>query len=94
MIGYFLLGRERLRSYSVHEPPRPAADRVTRAEALEFIKDGFVFPAFVLPPLWLAARGIWLGTLAYGLAICCLAWRPMNSIATISQHAAGTRSAM
>ncbi len=73
MIGYFLLGRERLRSYSVHEPPRPAADRVTRAEALEFIKDGFVFPAFVLPPLWLAARGIWLGTLAYGLAAIVIA---------------------
>ena len=65
MLAYFLLGRERLRSYSVHEPANPAADRVTRAEALEFIKDGFVFPAFVLPPVWLAARGIWLGTLAY-----------------------------
>lgn len=65
MIGYFLLGRERRRSYSVHEPSNPSADRVNRAEALQFVKDGFVFPAFVLPPVWLAARGIWLGTLAY-----------------------------
>jgi Protein of unknown function (DUF2628) len=73
MIGYFLLGRERLRSYSVHEPPQPAADRVTRAEALEFIKDGFVVPAFVLPPLWLAARGIWLGMLAYAAAAATIA---------------------
>ena len=65
MIGYFLLGRERRSSFSVHEPPNPSADRVNRAEALEFVKDGFVFPAFVLPPVWLAARGIWLGTMAY-----------------------------
>jgi Protein of unknown function (DUF2628) len=65
MIGYFLLGRERRCSYSIHEPPKIAADRVERAEALEFVKDGFDFSAFVLPPFWLAARNIWLGTLAY-----------------------------
>ena len=65
MLAYFLLGRERLQSYSVHEKPNPAADRVDRAEALEFVKDGFVFPAFVVPPLWLAGHGIWLGVLAY-----------------------------
>jgi Protein of unknown function (DUF2628) len=65
MIGYFLLGRERRCSYSVHEPPHTTADRVARAEALEFVKDGFEFPAFVLPPVWMASRGIWLGMLAY-----------------------------
>jgi Protein of unknown function (DUF2628) len=69
MIAYFLLGRERRCSYSVHEPPHTAADRVDRAEALEFIKEGFEFPAFILPPFWLAARGIWLGALAYFAAI-------------------------
>jgi Protein of unknown function (DUF2628) len=69
MIGYFLFGRERRCSYSVHEPPHTAADRVERAEALEFVKDGFEFPAFVLPPIWLASRGIWLGTLAYFAAV-------------------------
>jgi hypothetical protein len=68
MIGYFLLGRERRCSYSVHEPPHTAADRVERAEALEFVKDGFEFPAFVLPPFWMASRGIWLGALAYAAA--------------------------
>lgn len=73
MLAYFLLGRDRLRSYSVHEPANPAADRVTRAEALEFIKEGFVFSAFVLPPVWLAARGIWLGTLAYFAAAIVIA---------------------
>ncbi len=68
MIGYFLFGRERRNSYSVHEQSNPSADRIDRAEALEFVKDGFVFQAFVLPPIWLAARGIWLGVLAYAAA--------------------------
>jgi hypothetical protein len=68
MIGYFLLGRERRCSYSVHEPPHTAADRVERAEALEFVKDGFESLAFVLPPFWMASRGIWLGALAYAAA--------------------------
>jgi hypothetical protein len=65
MIGYFLFGRERRYSYSIHEPPHTAADRVERAEAVEFVKDGFEFQAFVLPPVWMATRGIWLGTFAY-----------------------------
>ncbi len=65
MLTYLLFGRERLKSFSVHEQPNPAADRIDRAEALEFVKDGFAFPAFLLPPVWFAARGIWLATLAY-----------------------------
>ena len=69
--------RERLNSYSVHEGPSPAADRIDRAEALEFVKDGFLRQVFVLPPFWLARRGIWLGVLAYLMvasAILLAAW--------------------
>ena len=60
--------RERLQSYSVHERPHLAADRVERAEALEFVKDGFVRAMVLLPPVWLAVRGVWLGVLAYAAA--------------------------
>lgn len=69
--------RERLQSYSVHERPQPAADRVERAETLAFVKDGFVRPVVLLPPVWLAVRGVWLGVLAYAVAasaIVLLSW--------------------
>ena len=62
------MAREQLQSYSVHETSRPAADRVDRAEALQFVKDGFLRQVFILPPAWLARHGIWFGVLAYVVA--------------------------
>lgn len=68
------MARERLQSYSIHEKPMPATDRIARAEGLEFVKDGFVGAAFVLPPWWLARRGVWMGVLTYiGAAAAILA---------------------
>jgi Protein of unknown function (DUF2628) len=74
------MARERLKSFSVHEAPHPAADRIDRAEALEFVPDGFLKKAFLLPPLWLASRGVWVGVLAYAaaaVAILSVAWALM-----------------
>lgn len=71
------MARERLKSFSVHEAPNPQADRIDRAEALEFVADGFLKKAFVFPPLWLASRGVWWGVLAYAAAaavISSVAW--------------------
>lgn len=65
--------RERLQSYSIHEQPAPPADRIARAEALEFVKDGFVSSVFWLPPFWLARRGVWMGVLAYTVAAMAIA---------------------
>ena len=65
MFAYFFPGRERRQSYTVHERPDAPVDRVDRAEALEFVKDGFSFGAFVLPLVWLATHRIWMGVLAY-----------------------------
>ena len=73
MLGFGPFARERRQFYTVHEAPQPPRDRVERAEALEFVRDGFVWPAFVLPPVWLAARGIWMGVLAYGGCIAVIA---------------------
>ncbi len=64
--------RQRLQSYSVHEQAAPPADRIARAEALKFVKDGFVGAAFVLPPWWLARRGVWMGVLAYVVAAAAI----------------------
>ena len=69
MLHYFLAGREHTQSYTVHEPPVAAGDRVTRAEALEFVRDGFSWQAFLLAPGWLIERKIWLGFIGYLLAV-------------------------
>ena len=77
MLGFLWLARERTQSYTIHERPHPLADRLDRAEALEFVKDGFSFGAFLLPEVWLIAHGIWLGLLAFvaaAAAILALGW--------------------
>lgn len=56
---------KRMTVFTVHEPPSPPADRVDRAEALVFLKDGFNWSAFLLGPVWLLANRLWLATLGY-----------------------------
>jgi hypothetical protein len=64
--------RYRVAVYTVHEPPRPPVNRIDRADALVFVKDGFSWGAAFLPPVWLAFRGEWLGLAAYMAAALCL----------------------
>ncbi len=47
-------------TYTVHESPDVAADRVDRAEKLAFVKDGFNVWAAALTPFWLVANKLWL----------------------------------
>ena len=54
-----------MRTYTVHERPDPAADRVDRAEALVFVRDGFSWAAALLAPLWLIAHRLWWPLLGY-----------------------------
>jgi hypothetical protein len=61
------------RVYTVHEGPMPPVDRMDRAEALAFVKDGFSLPAFVLGPVWLLAYQLWLAMLGYVLAALAIA---------------------
>jgi hypothetical protein len=51
--------------FTVHEPPNPPADRIDRAEKLQFVRDGFVPLAAALPPLWMAMNQLWLALLGY-----------------------------
>jgi hypothetical protein len=44
-----------MRLYSVYQGPEARGD-----QALIFIKDGFCWPALVLPFIWPAWRGLWL----------------------------------
>ncbi|MEZ5898637.1 MAG: DUF2628 domain-containing protein [Hyphomicrobiaceae bacterium] len=59
-------------TYTVHEAPNPSADRVDRADELRFVKDGFSWLTAFIPPLGLAAKGLWLPLLAYIIAMTLL----------------------
>jgi hypothetical protein len=54
-----------MRTYTIHERPAPAADRVDRAEGLVFIKDGFSWAAALFAPLWLIVHRLWWPLLGY-----------------------------
>lgn len=58
---------------TIHEPPEPAADKLDRAAALAFIRDGFSFVAALLAPVWMLFSGVWIGTLVYVAALALLA---------------------
>jgi Protein of unknown function (DUF2628) len=54
--------------FTIHEQPDPPADRIDRAEKLEFVRDGFTPLAAALPPLWMAMNRLWIVLLGYLLA--------------------------
>jgi Protein of unknown function (DUF2628) len=59
---------------TVHEPPRPPADRVARAEKLAFVKDGFHPQAAAFAPFWLLGQQLWLPLLAYAAIFALAQW--------------------
>ena len=61
-----------MRVYTVHEPADPPADRIDRAEALRFVRDGFTWTAALFAPLWMIARGLWLALLLYVIGVAAL----------------------
>ena len=52
-------------TYTVHEPPPRKTESVTAPECFVFVRDGFYFWAFLLPPVWLFVRRLWLALLIY-----------------------------
>lgn len=46
--------------YSVYEPPSEAKDLVERADRLAFVREGFSWPALLVPLLWLLYYRMWL----------------------------------
>src|SRR6185312_4074585 len=58
-------------TYTVHAPPSrngSAAD----PQRFEFVRDGFHFWAFVLAPVWLLAKQLWLVFVGYLLLIAAI----------------------
>ena len=58
--------------FTVHEPPNPPADRIERAEQLEFVRDGFTLLAGLIPPLWMVLNRLWIALLVYLLAVAAV----------------------
>ena len=58
--------------YTVHEPQRLAESLEARADALVFVREGFSPAAFVLGPLWLVAKRLWLPLAGYVAALIAL----------------------
>jgi hypothetical protein len=52
-------------TYTVHEPPPRKGETATAPERFVFVRDGFYVWAFLLAPLWLLWRRLWLAFAIY-----------------------------
>jgi hypothetical protein len=52
-------------TYTVHAPPPKAGETASDPQRFRFVRDGFYVWAFVLAPLWLLLRRLWLVLLGY-----------------------------
>ena len=68
-----------MKSFTVHEPPEPPAERIDRASSLVFVKEGFSWGAFLFAPLWLVLHSLWAGFGAY-LAVA-IVWTILADLA-------------
>jgi Protein of unknown function (DUF2628) len=60
--------------YSVYEPPDKAPEVLVRAEALAFVKEGFSWPALLVPGLWLLFQRMWLEFVLFVVLFVVLGW--------------------
>ena len=58
--------------YTVHEPPLRAVDDLADPERFVFVRDGFYVWAFLLTPLWLLWRRLWLVLVGYLVFLAAL----------------------
>lgn len=74
MITLLMKAREQsyVAVYSVYEPPSPPADRIDRAEAMMFIREGFSWGAALLTPFWMAANRMWAALVIYLAVLAAL----------------------
>jgi|SRR5581483_2727022 len=57
--------------YTVHEPPLKASEPAD-PDRYVFVRDGFHFWAFLLGPVWMIWRGLWLVLLCYLLVLVAI----------------------
>ncbi|WP_041344628.1 DUF2628 domain-containing protein [Nitrobacter winogradskyi] len=74
--------------YTVHAPPADGPDGRGATDNFVFVRDGFSFGAFVLGPIWLLYRRLWL--VLAGYLVLSIA---MEVVMTLLRVGAGTRVA-
>ncbi len=52
-------------TYTVHAPPPEKGETASAPERFRYVRDGFSFWAFLIPPLWLLAYRLWLAFFVY-----------------------------
>ena len=55
--------------YTVHEPRKLTGNPVRDAERFQFVRDGFYVWAFLLGPVWMLFRRMWLVFVLYAIAM-------------------------
>jgi Protein of unknown function (DUF2628) len=60
--------------YSVYEPPKVAPDLIERSDRLAFVKEGFSWPAFLVPLLWLIYYRMWVEFILLVAVYAALQW--------------------
>jgi hypothetical protein len=58
--------------YTVHEPPPRRGGGETDTSRFAFVRDGFHMWAFLLPPVWMVVRRLWLVLLLYLLLMAAV----------------------
>lgn len=75
--------------FTVHEPP-PSGDLMRDAERVAFVRDGFSWPAFLIPFVWLLWHRMWLVLVLWIAVVVLLQWgtsllgEPAPLIATVA----------
>lgn len=59
-------------TYTVHEPLPRKNESVAHPERFVFVRDGFHFWAFLLPPLWFIVKRLWLALILYVIVTVAL----------------------
>jgi hypothetical protein len=59
-------------SFSVYEPPETAPGSFEAADGSAFVKDGWCWPALLIPPIWLIWRRMWLVFLLWLAAVVAI----------------------
>ena len=60
-------------TYTIHAPPPRTGEQASDPQRFLFVRDGFHFWAFLLAPLWLLWRRLWLLLLLYLIGSAVLA---------------------
>lgn len=60
--------------YSVYEPHEEVPDLTARADRLAFVKEGFSWPALLIPAFWLIYQRMWIELAVFVILLAGLQW--------------------